>query len=368
MCVHDHDHDHPQQFRSLADLARLPYFHLENGRLRVTDRTVAPAIDFHTHLTLSYVRRNQVDLHRLHDCTRHYMPAANPVDLGHYGNKDFTAGDLRRLKLDLTLGSLTAGGMRATHTVANLAREMDELNIRHAVLLPIDFPVLSDNAGTWLDAVAGDPRFICYGSVHPFARQPEQRLDRQVGLGATGVKVHPNVQAVAPEGARSMALYRMCADRNLIVFWHCGPVGFEPEYGKRLTQVARYEQPIRELPGCTFVLGHAGALQNEEALELARRYPNVYLEISGQSVERIRRMIARGPTDRMVFGTDWPWYHQAIGLAKLLMATEGQYDVRHQILYGNAARLLGLPAVPAIAHIPPPRHAAAQVQSAGACL
>ena len=99
---------------------------------------------------------------------------------------------------------------------------------------------------------------------------------------------------------------RMCAARVLCLFWHCGPVGIASAAGARRTQVARYGQPIRDLPGATFVLGHAGALQNEDALELARKYPNVYLEISGQSVERIQRMIARGPTDRMVYGTDWP--------------------------------------------------------------
>ncbi len=350
MCVHDH----PQRFAGVRDLARLPYFKVEDGRLKLADRSLGASIDFHTHLTLAYVRPNQVDLHKLHPETRHYMPGDNAIDIGHYGNLDFTKRDLRRLKLDLSLGSLTAGGMRLTHTAANLGRDMDDLNIRHAVLLPIDFPVLSDNAGTWLDAVAGDPRFICYGSVHPYATRREERLDRQVGKGATGIKVHPNVQSVVPENPRSMALYRMCEERGLIVFWHCGPVGIASAAGDRRTQVARYEQPIRDLPGCTFVLGHAGALQNEDALELARKYPNVYLEISGQSVERIQRMIARGPTDRMVYGTDWPWYHQGIGLAKLLLATEGQYDVREKIMYGNAARLLGLPAQPGARVIVPP--------------
>jgi len=128
----------------------------------------------------------------------------------------------------------------------------------------------------------------------------------------------------------------------MVVFWHCGPVGIEPLHGKILTQVRRYEKPIRELPNTTFVLGHAGSLQNEEALELARRYENVYLEVSGQSIDRIKRMIERGPTDRILFGTDWPWYHQAIGLAKVYLATEGNERVRRQILFDNAAKLIGL--------------------------
>lgn len=338
MCVHDVS----MEFANIEALARLPWFKREDGRLKLVDRSIARTIDFHTHLALSYVRPNRIDLYRLHKDTEYYLPEERQFYLDRYLNKSFSEADLSRLKRDLVLGGMTAGGMRLTHTAANLARDMDDLNILHSVLLPIDFPWISDNAGTWLTAVADDPRFICYGSVHPYAGGREQKLDRQVGLGATGVKVHPNIQIVAPEGKRSMDLYHLCDERKMVVFWHCGPVGIEPPHGKILTQVRRYEKPIRELPHCTFVLGHAGALQNDQALELARRYQNVYLEISGQSVERIRAMIENGPTDRIVFGTDWPWYHQGIGLAKVLLATEGKERIREQILYGNAARLLGL--------------------------
>lgn len=340
MCVHDL----PMSFRELDALAELPYFKREDGRIKIADPSLGPVIDFHTHLTLSYVRKNRVDLHKLHPETLNYLPHERAFSLENYQNKNFTPDDLTRLKRDLVWGSLTAGGMRVTHTAANLGRDMDDLGIKHSVLLPIDFPYISDNAGTWLSAVRDDPRFICYGSVHPFSRRRGAQLDRQVGLGATGLKLHPNVQIVAPEGKRSMDLYRMCEERKMVVFWHCGPVGIEPLHGKILTQVRRYEQPIKELVNCTFVLGHAGALQNEEALDLARRYENVYLEVSGQSIERIKEMIEKGPTDRILFGTDWPWYHQAIGLAKVFMATEGNERVRRQILWDNAARLLQLDA------------------------
>jgi predicted TIM-barrel fold metal-dependent hydrolase len=333
----------PTKMDGLSELGRLPWFRIEEGRVQLADPSLGPVIDFHTHLAQSYVLPNQVDLMKLHPETLHYLPKSNRLDLDHYANLDFTRGDLRRMKWDLTIRSLTAGGMRATHTAANLGREMADLGIRHAVLLPIDYPALSDNAGTWLRAVAGDPRFICYGSVHPAELHPEAELDRQRALGATGVKVHPNVQAIAPEDPRAMALYRLCDERKLIVFFHCGPVGIEARHGRLRTQVRRYERPIRELPHTTFVLGHSGALQNDEAIELARRYDNVYLELAGQPIECLRRMIERAPTDRMVFGTDWPWYPQALGLAKVFIATEGRDALRHQILYGNAARLLGLP-------------------------
>jgi hypothetical protein len=45
---------------------------------------------------------------------------------------------LRALKRDLTVRSVGSRGMRATHTVANLRREMDEIGIRASLVVPID--------------------------------------------------------------------------------------------------------------------------------------------------------------------------------------------------------------------------------------
>lgn len=42
----------------------------------------------------------------------------------------------------------------------------------------------------------------------------------------------------------------------------------------------------------------------------------------------------------MLFGTDWPFYHLAASLAKVLIVTEDSPEVRASILRGNALRLL----------------------------
>jgi predicted TIM-barrel fold metal-dependent hydrolase len=107
--------------------------------------------------------------------------------------------------------------------------------------------------------------------------------------------------------------------------------------------VALYEQAIAEQPRTRFVLGHAGALQMEAALDLACRYPNVWLELSGQSLANVRTILDRADPARVVYGSDWPFYHQALGIAKVLMATVGREALRAPVLYGNAAALLGLP-------------------------
>lgn len=332
----------PTRFEGLRDLARLPWFSLRDGRLVVDDPSVGVAIDAHTHLSLAFVRPNQLDLERAWPETEHYLPAARALDLDVYQNRNFSQDDLRAMRRDLSLGALTAGGMRRTHTVANLTREMGELRIVQSVLLAIDMPALSQNALDWLKAARGHDEIIVFGSVHPYARHVEQKLDAQVALGARGIKVHPAVQLVRADDGRAMKLYAMCGRRGIPVFWHCGPVDIEPPLGRYLSQVRFYEQAIAENPDTIFVMGHSGALQMETALGFAKRYPNAWLELASQSLSNIRALIERGPRDRIVFGTDWPFYHQATGLAKVFIATEGDPATRHAVLYGNLARLLGL--------------------------
>ena len=48
------------------------------------------------------------------------------------------------------------------------------------------------------------------------------------------------------------------------------------------------------------------------------------------------------PADRVLYGTDWPFYHQALTLARVLIATEGEPSLRRGVLHDNAVRLLGI--------------------------
>jgi predicted TIM-barrel fold metal-dependent hydrolase len=330
-------------FRDNADLARLPYFELREGRtLALADPALGPIADVHTHLALSYGPTGKVDLWRRHDETEHYLPVSQQVDLDVYANRNFTEENLKTLTRDLTIGSLGTAGMRRTHTAPNLIAEMSDLGIAVSVLLPIDFPVLSHNAETYLEvAKRSAGRLVSLGSVHPFASRPEQRLAEQKEAGARGVKVHPAVQSVRPDHPRAMRLYRACGPLGLPVLWHCGPVGIEPRRGRELSQLKHYWRAIHDHPDTTFVLGHSGALQWTMALELIKTYPNVYLEVASQSLHAIGRLIDEAPTDRLMLGSDWPFYHQGMAVAKVLMATEERQDVRRRILWDNAAELFG---------------------------
>jgi len=333
----------PTSFDSVLDLARLPWFDVRGGGRLVADPAVGPVVDMHTHLAMAYVARHRVDVGRETPRTAYYLPLTMPFDLVPYSNLNFDDQTLWSMKLDLSLLSLTPWGQRSTHTAPNLLRDMDDLGITDAVLLPFDLPVGPSNADVFLEAAQRHPRLHSFAGVHSHDREVEATLDRQVAAGAVGLKFHPNGQFVAPDHPKVVRLCRCCGDRGLPVLMHCGPVGIEPKAAERRSQVARYERAIAENPGTTFVLGHCGALQHDVALGFADRYDNLYWELSSLGLDAMRTVFDRVAPDRLLYGTDWPFYHQAITMARVLVLTEGDEPLRRAVLHDNAVRLLGLP-------------------------
>lgn len=334
------------RFTNSFDLERLPWFEVRDGRL-VAVEDFGPVVDVHTHLALTYGRRRSVDLDAAPRPTEHYLPLHRPLDLDVYANRNFDEADLGAMKRDLGLGCMSAHGMRATHTAPNLLAEMRELGVAVSVLLPIELPVLSWNAETWIDCAARHPGLVSMGSVHPLQRRIYERLEAQKARGAIGVKIHPAVQLVRPDHPSCRPIYEACGALGLPVFWHCGPVDIETAAGRRRSQLQHYFGAVRDHPDTTFILGHSGALQMDQALELAARFDNVWMEIASQGVSAVKRLVAEAPQDRLMFGTDWPFYHQSAGLAKVLLATEGDPAARRRVFHENAVALFGDKVTPA---------------------
>jgi predicted TIM-barrel fold metal-dependent hydrolase len=330
------------QLDSLLDLASLPWFDLVDGRL--TAPSIGPVIDSHAHLAQGYVLPMRVDLHAAPRPTEHYLPIHQPCDLDIYANQCLSEEQRAEVYRDLVLRSFTSRGMRQTHTIPNLLREMAEHSTTHTVVLPVDLPGLSRNAHHFLEATRDVEGLIAFGSVHPLSRHPERKLEEQVALGARGIKFHPGFQFIYPDNRRAMRLYAQCGGLGIPVLFHCGPVGIAPGVTERRHQVRHYLEPVRRYSGTKFILGHSGALQVDEALDLAKEYTNVYLELSSQSLPNVRRICAEIDPQRILYGSDWPFYHQALPLVKVLIATEGQPALRRRILYENAAGLLGIEA------------------------
>ena len=343
----------PLHFKGYRGLAELPWFELNaKGELRIVDLELPQAIDMHCHLGMSLLLAPDVDLQQRTERVIHLLDcdATNPgceLDLDVYINRNFSDEALDELWWSSAAQGLWGSTSAATQTIPNLLHEMDSCNIERASIMPIafDLPFGDDLTERWIEAIntaGARQRLILGGSVHPQDPARFSRLRDYAAAGARIIKFHPTMQRAYPDSDAMMELYAACEQLGLIVFFHCGRAGIEPEATHRYALPRHYEAALQTYPGLQFVLGHSGARDVAEALPLALRYDNVWLDTHGQGVTTLNAMLARTGGERMLFGTDWPFYHVAASLAKLLIITEDQPGMRFALLRGNAERLLNL--------------------------
>ena len=305
-------------------------------------RALGPILDIHCHLALTYLPTGQVDLSA--DAVGDlYLSVDKELDLERYLNTQFDDRELFTLRRDLSVQALLpSGGKRQTHTGPALVRSMRELGIDRSVILAIDLPHSNRNTEGYVTVAGDHDGLIAAAAIHPFAPHAERSLREAVSRGARAFKMHPAVQQMRPDHPRAMRLYEVCGELGIPVVWHCGPVGIAGERADRRCHLKHYWTPVHELPGTTFVLGHSGALQYERACRLPNMYDNVYVELSSQGLEGMRHILGTVPPERIINGSDWPFYHQAISVTKVALATEDDEDLRHRILWANAAALFGV--------------------------
>ncbi len=340
------------RFRGYRGLAQLPWFELDDsGNLQNVATDLPKAIDVHCHFGRSTFFAPELDLHRSSPRVQHLLDCdkTDPgceLDLDVYINRNFDDEALAELRWGVASSMLWGSTTEATHTIPNLLAEMDATGVEQAVILPIAFglPFGDDLTERWMQAIVqsgNSDRFIQAASVHPRDSNRIEKLRRFSAAGARVVKLHPTMQHFYPDGDDMTEYYRECERLKLVLFFHCGRAGIEPESMHRYALPRHFDAAIRAFPKLQFVLGHSGARDVAQAIPLVERYDNVWLGASCQGVTMLNEMLERTGGERMLYGTDWPFYHLAVSLAKLLIVTEDKPDARYAVLRGNALQLFG---------------------------
>jgi hypothetical protein len=98
---------------------------------------------------------------------------------------------------------------------------------------------------------------------------------------------------------------------------------------------------LRNFPKLQVILGHAGARDSAAMVDMAAPYENAWIGIHGQGVTSLDAIINKTGGRRLLFGTDWPWYHLGATLAKVLITTDSpkRATIRRAILRDNAVTL-----------------------------
>jgi uncharacterized protein len=340
-------------FQGYQGLADLPYFDLDShGELVCTVKDLPDIIDIHTHFGFAYALAPKIDLGAdpgqvkfLVDCDGASPPCR--LDLDQYVNLCATPEMLKQMNAEIAASLLPGGSTAAkTQTIPRLLAEMDRMQIKKAVVLPISLGLpIGDNATSlWLSAIQQAnalDRLIPFGSVHPGDRNARSKIAGFKKLGLRGLKVHPPMQRRFADDDSFLPLYEECAQQRLPVFFHAGRSGIDPKLTAKYGLIDHYLKPVAELPSVSFVLGHAGCrLDPVGALAIAKAHKNVWLDVHGQGVSWLRHLIEELGPERLLAGSDWPFYPEAVQLAKVLIVTEGDKKVRDLLLHDNAEALL----------------------------
>lgn len=219
-----------------------------------------------------------------------------------------------------------------------------ELMDRHG----IDIACISNSRALRHDYIAGNDlvaealqrwpdRFRGYAAINPL--RPEEalielrrRLDEP---GFIGMKLHASHHQIPYQDARHLQLLEHAAEWQVPVLMHTFDGG------------TSLELAASEVPEAVLIAGHMGGYQWHQALDVAARHPNIYLEISCSCIEagRLEAAVATVGAERVLFGTDLPFQEPSTWLSIIREDAALTPEQREMILGRNMAQLAGLEVV-----------------------
>ncbi|MBN1345178.1 MAG: amidohydrolase family protein [Phycisphaerae bacterium] len=176
--------------------------------------------------------------------------------------------------------------------------------------------------------------YLCTNGVYPEQIERDLKLIDEHPDVFIGIKFLCDYHLVPMTDDRYKPAWELADARKLLVLAHTW-------------SDSQYDGPkvVRRIaetyPNLSLLLGHSCHGDWDAAVQLARDFPNVYLELTAVLDNRgiIEKFVAEAGADRMLFGTDLPWFDPHHGIGALLWAHITDED-RHRILHRNAERLL----------------------------
>ena len=215
-----------------------------------------------------------------------------------------------------------------------LVAGMDEAGVARMVLLPLDYGLLlgepplsieQQNEETAELCARHPERLVAFCGVDPMrGKRALALIERMVRTyGARGVKLHP-LSGWYPDDRAVYPVYEKCASLRVPVLIHSGsdPPPLRSKYGRPIY----LDDVCVDFPQLRIMCAHMGKPWREEAVDLAERHANLWLDVCGTEAlyrrdpaEFYRRL--RGDLDalgpgKVCFASDYPYYGSAASLGR----------------------------------------------------
>lgn len=152
-----------------------------------------------------------------------------------------------------------------------------------------------------------------------------------------GIKLHPLKHAYVADEDFLDPIMETAQQLDIPVFIHCG----HPPYSLPWS-IALLAERFPKVKVIMLHMGHGHGVYIEASLKMAKRYPNLYLEISGMPMgSKIKEVYKEIGKDRIMFGTDAPFHHPTVEIQKVLMCGLDEIELQ-DVFYNNVAKLMNL--------------------------
>jgi predicted TIM-barrel fold metal-dependent hydrolase len=235
--------------------------------------------------------------------------------------------------------------------------ELDVSGLDRAVLLPIDC-TSARGAPIWSNEQIAElcqmsERFTGFASVDPHQPDALTKLERAIeDLGLRGLKLAPGIQEFYPNDPVLYSLYEKAQELGIPILFHAGmtwELRAKAEYGRPIY----FEDVAYDFPELRIVLAHLAWPWVLEAVALALKYPNVYLDTSALYFDDPKDFIhfamaeqvpvtvwERSLRKQLVFGSNYPRVEikNMAAAVRSLGLSQGCLEL---VFRANAERLLG---------------------------
>lgn len=275
-------------------------------------------------------------------------------------------GIAKRLNFDLSL-ILDAGPER-------LISEMDDAGIDKTVILGLDYEYLFKgkvNYKEYNDIVGGyineyPDRLIGFAGIDPRrGKEAIAELERCIEeLGFKGVKLWP-LTGFYPDDVQFYPFYERVEDLGVTILCHTG--SGPPKTYLKYNRPMYVDTVAVDFPNLKIIMAHMGDPWFNEAIAVAAKNPNVYVDISGLEPVFLRAPFAFCQSlleakmscgiEKILFGSDWPLFSPLLSLQgyiegikeiklpppiKMMGMPEFTTEEKNKILGENAQKILKL--------------------------
>lgn len=186
------------------------------------------------------------------------------------------------------------------------------------------------NRAVWRLTAREPDRFLGFAFVHPErdgGRVGELVREAVEEFGFVGLKVHRHDARITREICSAARAYRL-------------PILYDV-----MGEVSVCELLATEYPDVAFIIPHLGSFADDWRAQLAfidflARHANIFTDTSGvRRFDLLQQAFARAGPGKILFGSDGPWLHPGVELAKVRAMQLSRAD-EQRVLGGNLLRLI----------------------------